>query len=73
MVGVEAKAAGKQVAELLAAKWDRSYAEVCGYVRARLSLALVRATSLCLRGAREKSNRIRSPQWDSGSGLALYR
>ena len=38
-----------------------SYAQTCGYIRARLSFAIIRAASLCLRGSRVK--------WRSGLGF----
>jgi hypothetical protein len=71
--GAEAEAATKRLASRLAAKWKRTYSEVCGFVRSRLALTLVRTTSLCLRGARDPSARASFAQWDSGTGLALYR
>ena len=71
--GEETKAACCKLSRLLASKWKRDYSEVCGFVRSRLSLALVRATSLCLRGARDKSARLTTALWESGTGLGLYR
>ena len=68
----EAAAATKRLLALLASKWNRTYSEVCGFVRSRLALSLVRATSLCLRGARDSSARAVNPYWESGSGMALY-
>jgi hypothetical protein len=64
--GIESKAAGKRLTSLLSAKWKRTYsAVVVGYyVNSRLSVALARATSLCLRGAREPT------YWETGEGLA---
>jgi hypothetical protein len=73
MMGCEAKAAGKKLASHLSAKWSRTYSEVCGYVLSWQSLALVRATTLCLRGACDSTARLTRPVWDSGTGLGLYR
>ena len=73
MQGVEAKAASQRLASLLATKWSRSYSEVCGYVRSRLSVALVRSASRCLRTDRRPADRRPISPWASGSGLALYR
>ena len=70
--GAEAEAATKRLASRLAAKWKRTYSEVCGFVRSRLALTLVRTTSLCLRGARDPTARTSHAIWDSGVGLALY-
>jgi len=72
MRGKEAEAAGKRLASLLAAKWKRPYSDVCAFVRSRLAMALVRATSLCIRGARDPTSHSPRPQWESGSGLRLY-
>jgi hypothetical protein len=71
--GTEADAASKRLASRLAAKWKRTYSEVCGFVRSRLAVALVRTTSLCLRGSRGPTPRASHATWDSGTGLALYR
>jgi hypothetical protein len=71
--GTEAQAASKRLASRLSTKWKRTYSEVCGFVRSRLSVALARSTSLCLRSARDPSARKPSYYWESGSGLGLYR
>ena len=71
--GKESKAASKRLASLLSAKWSKTYSAVAGYVNSRLSVALVRATSLCLRGARDPTGHAGQPFWETGEGLALYR
>jgi hypothetical protein len=73
LLGKEATAASKRLASSLAAKWKRSYSEICGYVRSRLSIALIRSSSRCLRADRTPTQRFRNPTWDSGTGLGLYR
>ena len=73
LLGKEATAASKRLASSLAAKWKRSYSEICGFVRSRLSIALVRSSSRCLRGDRNPTQRFHTPIWDSGTGLSLYR
>jgi hypothetical protein len=70
--GTEANAASKQLASRLSAKWKRAYSDVCGFVRSRLAITLVRTTSLCLLGARDPTARASHPTWESGTGLALY-
>ena len=70
--GGEASAATKRLASRLSAKWKRTYSEVCGFVRSRLLITLVRTTSLCLRGARDPTARANHATWDSGAGLSLY-
>ena len=54
MAAKEAKAFEKRVASLLAEKWRRHYNEMVGFVRARMSLAVVRGVSLKLRGSRTR-------------------
>jgi hypothetical protein len=73
LLGKEATAASKRLASCLAAKWKRSYSELCGYVRSRLSLALIRSSSRCLKADRNPTLRFRTPTWDSGTGLGIYR
>ena len=69
----EATAACKRVAALLALKWHRPYSVVAGYVRSRLSIALVRASNRCLRSDRNPIWKSREPSWDAGDGLPLYK
>ena len=57
--GAEALAAQKRLAALLSYKLKREYSEICGFVRARLLLAIVRSNSLLLRGTHDKGARIR--------------
>ena len=52
--GREADRLMKRLSESLALKWSASYGEVFGWLRARMSCAVVRATNLCLRGSRIK-------------------
>ena len=73
LLGKEAKAASKRLASSLVGKWKRSYSEICGFVRSRISFALVRSSSRCLRGDRNPTKRFHTPIWDSGTGLGLYR
>ena len=48
------------LAEKLPAGWGRSYGKVLGWIKARLSFAIVMATNLCLR------SRVR---WRSGTSI----
>ena len=52
--GAEALAAQKRLAALLRYKLKREYSEMYGFVRARMSLAIVRSNSLLLHGPRNK-------------------
>ena len=57
--GAETLAAQNRLAALLSYKLKQEYSEMCGFVRARMSLSIVRSNSLLLRGPREKGARIR--------------
>ena len=46
--GADALAANKRLAALLSFKLNRVYSELCRFVRARMSLAIVRSSSLLL-------------------------
>jgi hypothetical protein len=55
-------------------KWERPYSVVRGFVSARMSVAIVRATHLCLRGSRVPLSQIsRRPQWEDRAGLGLFK
>ena len=70
--GVEALAAQKRLAALLSYKLKREYSEMCGFVRARMSLEIVRCSSLLLRGPRDKGARIRQrPELTDGAVMSL--
>ena len=49
--GAEDLSAQKRLAALLIYKLKREYSEICGFVRAVMSLAVVRSNSLLLRGS----------------------
>ncbi len=44
----------KRIGERLAAKWDKSISSVMGWIRSRLSMSILRASNVCLRGSRTK-------------------
>ena len=52
--GAEALAGQKRLAAVLSYKLKLEYSEMCGFVPARMSLAIVRSNSLLLRGPRDK-------------------
>ena len=56
--GAEALDAQKRLAALLNYKLKQEYSEMCGFVRARISLAIVRSNSLLLQGPCDKGARI---------------
>jgi len=74
MFGFEARAFLKRLAKLLAEQWEKPYQTVTGFISARMSIALVRATNRCIRGSRipvsNMSNRFR---WEEDAGLGLLK
>ena len=52
LLGLNAQNILRVLARALSKKWSRPYSAVMGYVRARISLAIVRGSHLCLRGSR---------------------
>ena len=68
----EALAAQKRLAALISYKLKREYSEMCGFVRARMSLSIVRYNSLLLRGPWDKVACIRQlPELTDGAVMAL--
>ena len=63
----EARAYEKRVASLLATKWDRRYSEMVGFVRGRMSLAVIRSNTMLLRSAR--ADRAWKPVIKDGAGV----
>ena len=62
LAGKEARAAEKRLASLLASKWDRPYSEMAAcFVKARMSLSIVRSISMLLRGCRSSTWKRRAP------------
>jgi hypothetical protein len=66
LFGKEAKIVLKSLALMLTEKWGKPYSEVCGYVNAGMSIAIVRATHLCVRGWCIPTSKMskRLPQWE---------
>ena len=70
--GAEALAVQNRLAALISYKLNREYSEVCSFVQARMSLAIVRSNSLLLRGPRDKGARIwQRPQLTDGAVVVL--
>ena len=61
VLGREAECFIKLLAEKIAIKWKKSYPEVAGWIQARLSFAILRATNISLRDSRTK--------WRSGTAI----
>ena len=70
--GAEALVAKKRLAALLSYKLKQEYSEMCGFVQARMSLAIVRSNSLLLRGHHDKGAGIRQrPELTDGAVMEL--
>ena len=70
--GAEALAAQKRLAALISYKLKREYSEMCGFVKSRVSLAIVRSKSLILCGPYDKGARIRQqPELMDGAVMAM--
>jgi hypothetical protein len=67
MAAKEAQAFEKRIASLLAVKWNRHYSEMCGFVRARMALAVVRGVTLKLRGSR--CRKAWRPEWADSAAV----
>lgn len=65
-MGPAATAVVKRLAGLIAAKQDLAYTVVLGWLRTRLSFALLRTTITCLRGTR-----ARRPEYADASAIEL--
>ena len=62
----------KRLAALLSYKLKREYPKMCGFVRARMSLAIVRYNSLLLRGPRDKGAHVQNqPNMMDGAVMEL--
>ena len=60
--GISAAACLKRLASGLSDKWDQPYSQTIGWLRAKLSFALLRSSIYCIRGARTTHNLIRNPE-----------
>jgi hypothetical protein len=68
MSACEAQSAERRLASALAWKWKRHCMEMCGFVHTRMTLAVVRANTLLLRGSRVPRSRPR-PQIEDGATM----
>lgn len=75
LIGKEGKILLKVLAARIAEKSGKPYSMVCGALKARMSVAIVRATHLCIRGSRIPTSSMsrRVPQWEDGAGMTSFR
>ena len=68
----EVLSAQKRLAALLSYKLKREYSEMCGFLKSRMPLAIVRSNNLLIRGPRDKGARIpQRPYLTNGAVMAL--
>ena len=72
IAGRAARHAERRLATMLAEKWKRPYPSMVFYVRARMTLAVVRANSLLIRGSRDTQSR-RRPQISDRASMYDWR
>jgi hypothetical protein len=73
LIRKEAKMVLKVLAARTSTKSGKMYSNVMGYMRARLSIAIIRATHVCIRGSIVPTLRMRNilPQWEDKTGMVL--
>ena len=54
MAGRETKLAERRLASKLAEKWGREYSEMVGFVRTKMTMSVIRANTLLVRGSRQR-------------------
>ena len=67
-LGDQAKKYLQRVGRVLAGKWEKSYSEVMGFIMCRVSVAIARAVSMCIRSSR---NPLKGARWCMQDGAAL--
>ena len=72
MAGPATRAAERRMASRLAWKWKREYSEMVGYVRTRMSLAVVRSNTLMWRGSRTR-RRAHPGFIENGGAMHLWQ
>jgi len=72
LLGNEAKALLRQLATTLSQKWSKPYSQVRNYVNARVSIALVKGTHLCLRGPRIHRREISEQRYEYDTELGHF-
>jgi uncharacterized C2H2 Zn-finger protein len=60
----------KHMAEKISERWNRSLSTILGWLRARIGIAIIRATSMCIRGTRHRFKPVaRWLGFDDGAAL----
>jgi hypothetical protein len=74
MLGPEAKKTLQRASGKIAKKWNKPYSQICNFVKTRISIGIIRASHLCIRGSRVPLKAIcpRNPYWEDGTGFCLW-
>jgi hypothetical protein len=75
LLGKESHTLLKKLSALLVEKWEKPYSEICSYFNARMSIAMDKATHICLQGSQIPMNQMRKRhrQWEDKAGLGLFQ
>jgi hypothetical protein len=75
LIGKEANTVLKVLAVRTTTKAGKMYANIIGYTRACLSIAIVRATHVCLRGSIVLTSGMSNirPHWEDTAGMTLIK
>ena len=75
MLSLDATATLKMIASCIATKWQQTYSKMCGYVKIRVSITLVRATHRCIWWSRVPTHKISVQRlhWEDVAGINLFR
>ena len=74
VLGIEAKMFLKELSRKISLKWDRDVSEVYNFVKARISVAIARASYYCIRGSRLHASYLGfyGGLWEDGSALEQF-
>eukprot|EP00980_Cylindrotheca_fusiformis_P010882 scaffold2471_cov155-Cylindrotheca_fusiformis.AAC.4 len=73
LLGPEAQMFVKKLAADLSVRWDQPKSVVTNFIRARLGIAILRATHHCISGPRIPASKMsRHIEWTGPAGLALF-
>eukprot|EP00957_Ditylum_brightwellii_P021940 1654784-Ditylum_brightwellii.AAC.1 len=74
MPGDEAEVTEKKMTSMLAIAWQREYSEMCGFVQARMALALAHSNTMMLRNAQDhKGKHARQTKMEDSTGMELLK
>jgi hypothetical protein len=70
LLGKESQTFLKKLSALLAEKCEKGYSEICGFVNAEMSIAIVQATHLCLQGSQSQLAKLATASLSGWTRLA---